>query len=103
MKINWKWNVRTTAGMLIGLFSPLLLVPLTTLIVSYFQHFTFGALWHRLFEDVNVQSKLISLSIIGNLAWFYFFLNRERWDLARGIIIGSAIYLPYIVYVNLIR
>lgn len=103
MKRKLYWNIRLTTGTLIGGLSPLLVVPLTILIISYAQHFYFSVLWNKFLHDVVVQSKFISLSIIPNLVWFFFFLNRERYDLARGIIIGSALYLPFIVYINLIR
>ena len=103
MKFKLKWNIRTTAGMLIGVVSPMLLVPLTILIVSFLQSYPYEELWDKFVHDVITKRKFLSLSIIGNLGWFYFFLNRERWDLARGIIIGSALYLPYIIYVTMIR
>lgn len=103
MKLSFKWNIRHTAGLVIGALSPLLISPLTVWIISKLQKFPFALMWSRYLTDAPVQSKIISLSIISNLIWFYFFLNRERWDLARGVIIGSALYLPFIIYVNLIR
>lgn len=103
MKFSFKWNIRTTAGTIIGVLSPMLIVPLTILVISYLQNFQYQVLWYKFMDDANTQSKFLSLSIIANLFWFYFFLNKERWDLARGVIIGSALYLPYIVYVTLIR
>lgn len=103
MKISFKWNVRTTVGALIGVISPMLIVPLTILLISYLQNFQYQQLWNNFLDNANTQSKFLSLSIIANLIWFYFFLNKERWDLARGVIVGSALYLPYIVYVTLIR
>ncbi len=103
MKFSFKWNIRTTVGALIGLISPMLIVPVTILLISYLQNFQYQQLWHNFLDNATTQSKFLSLSIIANLFWFYFFLNKERWDLARGVIIGSALYLPYIIYVTLIR
>jgi hypothetical protein len=103
MKRKLYWNIRLTVGTLIGVLSPLLVIPLTVWILSYVQHFYFSVLWNKFLHDMIVQSKFISLSIIPNLLWFFFFLNRERYDLARGIIIGSALHLPFIIYINLIR
>lgn len=103
MKVSLKWNIRTTVGTLIGVISPMLIVPLTILLISYLHNFQYQQLWHNFLDNATTQSKFLSLSIIANLFWFYFFLNKERWDLARGVIIGSALYLPYIVYVTLIR
>jgi hypothetical protein len=103
MKKRFNWNSRVTVGMIIGLLSPLLCVPLTILIISWAQNYSFSLFWDRFFMDMAVMSKFLSLSIIPNLVWFYVFLNKERYDLARGIIIGSALFLPFIIYVNLIR
>ncbi len=103
MKKRFNWNARTTVGMLIGILSPFICVPLTIWIISLAQHYPFSLFWDRFFIDLNVMSKFLSLSIIPNLIWFYVFLNKERYDLARGIIVGSALFLPFIIYVNLIR
>jgi hypothetical protein len=103
MKLKFTWNVRTTVGLTIGLLSPIIISPLTVFIIATLQKYEFAYLWGRFMHEMPIQSKIVSLSIIANLAWFYLFLNKERWDLARGIIIGSALYIPFIVYVTLIR
>ncbi|WP_343748341.1 hypothetical protein [Fluviicola sp.] len=103
MKARFKWNIRVTVGMVIGVLSPIILIPLTVLVIAWAQNFYFSVLWDKFFSDLAVMSKLLSLSIIPNLIWFYVFLNKERYDLARGIIIGSALHLPFILYVNLLR
>lgn len=103
MKKRFSWNARVTVGTVIGVVSPLIIVPITMLVIAWAQNFYFSVLWSKFFSDLAVMSKFLSLSIIPNLVWFYFFLNKERYDLARGIIIGSALHLPFILYVNLIR
>jgi hypothetical protein len=50
-----------------------------------------------------VRSKFLSLAIIANLFWFYLSLNRERYELGMGIILGTILYLPYVLYVNVIQ
>jgi hypothetical protein len=101
MKINW--NAKRTVGLIIGIASPFIFVPLIILLISWSQNFYFSVLWHKFTGNMIAQSRFISLAIIPNLLWFYLFLNKERYDIARGIIIGSAIFIPFIVYVNLIR
>jgi len=101
MKRKLYWNSKITAGLFIGILVPVIAVPLIMLLLSWAQNFYFSQLWHKFTYDQVVQSKVLSLSIIPNLAVFYLFLNRERYDIARGIIIGSACFLPYILYVNL--
>ncbi len=103
MKRRFTWNARIAVGTAIGALSPLLLIPATIAVLAWSQDFYFSQLWSKLFIDIKVQSKFLSLSIIPNLLWFYFFLNRERYDIARGIILGSALFLPYIIYINLFR
>jgi hypothetical protein len=103
MKRRFTWNSRITAGLVIGALSPIIVVPLTIALIAWTQNFEFSRLWSKFWVDLPVMSKFISLSIIPNLIWFYIFLNKERYDLARGIIIGSALFLPFILYVNLIR
>lgn len=101
MKIAW--NSKRTVGLIIGVVSPFIFVPLIILLISWSQNFYFSVLWNKFTGNMIAQSRFISLSIIPNLVWFYLFLNKERYDIARGIIIGSAIFIPFIVYVNLIR
>ena len=100
MKRKFSWNARTTVGLVIGFLTPMIAVPLVICLIAWAQDFYFAQLWHKFSVDKLVQSKFISLAIIPNLGWFYLFLNKERYDIARGIIIGSAIYLPYILYIN---
>jgi len=99
MKRKFSWNIRITVGLIIGLLTPLIAVPLVIWLISIAQDFYFIQLWHKFTVDKSVQSKFISLACLPNLGWFYLFLNKERYDLARGIIIGSAIFVPYIIYV----
>lgn len=100
MKTRFTWNSRRTAGLLIGILVPLLAIPLVILILSLAQHRPFMLYWNQFLDSPMIRSKIISLCIIPNLGVFYFFLNRERYDIARGIIIASACFLPYILYVN---
>lgn len=101
MKISW--NTKRTVGLIIGIISPFIFVPLIILLISWSQNFYFSVLWNKFTGNMIAQSRFISLAIIPNLLWFYLFLNKERYDIARGIIIGSAIFIPFIIYVNLIR
>lgn len=101
MKISW--NTKRTVGLIIGIISPFIFVPLIILLISWAQNYQYTVLWHKFTGNIYAQSRFISLAIIPNLLWFYSFLNKERYDIARGIIVGSAIFIPFIVYVNLIR
>ena len=101
--MKFKFSKKNLAGTVIGFIMPVLILPLTVYILGIVQKYPFQVLWNKLVENPMVLSKFLSLSIIPNLIWFYFFLNRDRYELARGIIIGSALHFPFIVCVNLIR
>jgi hypothetical protein len=98
MKRKFNWNVRTTVGMIIGILTPVIAIPLVMEIIALKDNFAFSRLWHEFLRNHAVQSKFISLACIPNLGWFYLFLNKERYDLARGVIIGCACFIPYIIY-----
>ena len=72
-------------------------------IMAEFQNYPFEYLWKQFLNMDMVRSKFLSLAIIANLLWFYLSLNRERYDLGMGIILGTILYLPYVLYVNVIQ
>jgi hypothetical protein len=96
------WSKQHTFGLLIGILSPIVFIPVVILLLSWVENFLFTQLWYKFLNDPLVRSKIVSIAIISNLIWFYMTLNREKWGLAMGIIVGTIIYLPYIVYVNFI-
>jgi hypothetical protein len=94
------WTRSHTMGLIIGILSPLVFIPIVILLLTWVENFLFTQLWYKFTVDTMVRAKIVSIAIISNLIWFYLFLNREKWDLARGIIAGTVLYLPYILYVN---
>jgi len=96
------WGRKHTIGLVIGILSPMIFIPVVILLLSWFENYLFGQLWYKFVNDPTVRAKIVSLAIISNLIWFYMMLNREKWGLAMGIIVGTIIYLPYILYVNFI-
>ena len=94
------WTKTHTYGLVIGLLSPLIFIPIVILVLTWIENFLFIQLWNKFMFDPVVKSKIISIAIISNLIWFYIFLNKEKWGYAMGIIVGTIVYLPYVVYVN---
>ena len=94
------WSKQHTLGLMIGFIGPFFYIPLVMLIIAKTQHFYFEQIWHNFSFNQAVRGKFISLAIIPNLAWFYLFLNKEKYPYAMGIILGSALYLPYILYIT---
>ena len=87
-------------GIAIGLISPLVFIPIVIFLFSWVQNHTFARLWSD-FKGFNVvQVKVITVSLISNLIWFYMALNREKYNVGRGIIIAMILYAPFILYVK---
>lgn len=95
------WSKQHTLGLIIGFFGPFIYIPLVILIIAQSQNYPFEKIWHTFQFLKATQGKIISLSILPNLLWFYLFLNKEKYNIAMGIILGSALYLPYILYITL--
>ena len=94
-------NRKHIAGWMIGILIPLIFIPVVIGFLSWYDKTrSFELLWNEFTGSTLKQSKILSLAVIPNLAIFYFFLNRERYDLAKGIIVGSACFLPFIIYAN---
>jgi hypothetical protein len=79
------------------------ILPLIVFVLSQSYGQSFNYLWQQTLHFQEFMSRYLSLGLIGNLAWFYFFLNREQYFHTRGIIFGMLLYAPYMIYVNLER
>lgn len=97
------WNREKTFGLLIGVLWPMIFMPVVLLIISVSQNQSYKYIWEITFSSSEFTSRYLSLALISNLLWFYFFLNRQKYQLVYGIIIGMIVYVPYMVYVNLIK
>ena len=97
---NWTWE--HSKGLILGFLSPLLFVPLVIFLLAWSRNYSFEEIWNMFLLSRQTMSKVISLSIISNLIWFYVFLNRNNYGFAMGIILGTLAYFPFIIYVNLI-
>lgn len=90
----------TLFGMLMGFITISLCLPLVLWIMSLAYSYEFGYFWKQFLTYSVYTSKYLSLACIPNLFWFYFFLNRERWAIARGVIFSVLVFVPYAIYVN---
>ena len=96
-------NKELLFGVIIGVISPLLFLPLLIYIMSISDGYSFSVLWDQLLSNSMDSSKYISLALVSNLLWFYFFLNREKYYQTRGIILGMICYAPYMIYIYYIQ
>jgi hypothetical protein len=99
MKIKIKKNHFVGFG--IGLLSPLLFIPIVLFILASVTSVSYGYIWEQFITFPEYTSKYTSLALISNLLWFYMLLNREYYDVARGIIFAMLCFIPYMIYVNL--
>ena len=99
MKIKLKKNHFVGFG--IGILSPLLFIPIVLFILASVTSVSYGNIWEQFITFPEYTSKYTSLALISNLLWFYLFLNREYFDVARGIIFAMLCFIPYMIYVNL--
>jgi len=90
----------TLLGMLVGFGTLMISLPLVLLILSLAYSYEFGYFWNQFTSYSVYTSKYLSLACLPNLFWFYFFLNRERWARARGVIFSVLVFVPYAIYVN---
>lgn len=84
----------------IGLLSPVIVLPLVLLILSLVYSYDYSYFWHQFIHNTQYTSKYLSLACIPNLIWFYMFLNREKYSIARGIILATLTLVPFAIYAN---
>jgi len=101
MKFNL--NKEFLVGLLIGLVTPMVFLPILLFLMSISNMNSFSYLWNQFLENDMNSSRYLSLALISNLIWFYYFLNREKYYQARGIIMGMMCFAPYMIYIYFIR
>ncbi|MEY4216359.1 MAG: hypothetical protein RLZZ68_815 [Bacteroidota bacterium] len=90
----------TMFGMAVGFVTMCLCLPVVLWIMSLAYSYEFAYFWKQFMNYSVYTSKYLSLACIPNLFWFYFFLNRERWTVARGVIFSVLVLVPFAIYVN---
>jgi len=100
------WNRFHTYGLITGIVSVFLCTPLVCLIYPFIDTSSFLGFtnyWEMLFYNEVFRSKALSLAVIPNLIWFYVFLNKRNYNFSMGIILSSAFFIPYVIYINYMR
>lgn len=90
-------------GYCLGIITPILSLPLVLLVLTFAFDYEFKFFWNQFVNYPEFTSKYLSLSCIPNLILFYYFLNREQYQITRGIILATMSIVPYAIYVNLIQ
>ena len=97
MKENF--NKQLLYGTFLGVITPILFLPVLVYFLSLSKGMDFDVVWSQISTNNMNTSKYLSLSMIVNLIWFYYFLNKEQYHLTRGIILGMICFAPYMVYI----
>ena len=97
------FNRQFLIGLLIGICSPLVFLPIMLYFMSVYDGYEFSVLWNQIMGNSMNSSKYLSLALISNLFWFYFFLNREKYYQTRGVIMGMICFAPYMIYIYFIQ
>jgi hypothetical protein len=100
MKINI--TKKHLIGTAIGFISPVVFLPIVLFILALINDYPFSFFWDQFVAYPEFTSKYISLALISNLMWFYIFLNKEEYQISRGIIFAMFCFIPYMIYVNLL-
>ncbi|NOQ27441.1 MAG: hypothetical protein GQ564_18925 [Bacteroidales bacterium] len=80
-------------GMLLGIIAPIL-----SMLVIYlvkFSEYNFQELIDFLLAR-RIFTKIISLCVIPNLALFFFFLNKNYYYSARGVLISTVLFALFV-------
>ena len=100
----YKWD-RTWIGVIIGLIVPTAGI-LIIYLLSVMNHFMIGEAIvsiPKLIKNINsllLLTKFLSVGCILNLGVFYLFINRDYYNVARGIIFATMIVSFPIMYVT---
>ena len=95
-----KINRALLSGYGIGVLSPFIMIPIVLFILSLAYSYDFKFFWNQFTDNTLYTSKYLSLACIPNLIWFYLFLNREDYSIARGIILATLTLVPFAIYAN---
>lgn len=87
-------------GIIIGALGPLLGLVLVFVYYVNLKGFRFNVMWHEFFGNPIQTSRFLSLAVIINLAVFYFFLRKDWNRGAMGIVLGTMLYIPVILYLK---
>lgn len=92
------WSKQHTIGLIIGLLTVILVIPIVIYFLSLSQGFSFKYLFREFFSSPTHITKDVSLACIANLFWFHRFLKKEKYNLAYGVIAATIIFLLIIIY-----
>lgn len=92
------WSKQHTLGLLLGIATTIICVPLVMYILSKIDNQQFSAMWTKFTILNDEKSRIISLASIANLIWFHTFYRKRKDALSMGIIMATVVNLLVILY-----
>lgn len=89
------WSKKHTLGLLLGILTTLVALPLVMFIYSQIYHD--AGIWRRFSFMHQEQSRMLSLASIANLIWFHLLIRKENYPMAMGIIMATVVNLTAII------
>lgn len=97
MRVNWNQRI---IGLIVGLLGPTIGFWGVVLYFDAVERIEFSRLWNLFLHNPNKQSAIISLSLIFNLFLFYAFLRLNMNSTAMGVVLGTMLYIPVVLYLK---
>lgn len=92
------WSKGHTFGLLIGLATIIICIPLVIYILSQIDNQSFSERWVKFKVLSDEKSRIISLASIANLLWFHLFYRKQKDAFSMGIIMSTVVSLLVIIY-----
>jgi hypothetical protein len=95
-----KWDV-LWVGLVAGLLSPVLGFVVFGALWTYYNGFRFSYFVNDIFlNKPEFQSAILSVSLLMNLAPFFFAIQKHQYYFARGVLMALFIYVPVVIYLR---
>lgn len=92
------WNREHTIGLLLGILTTIVAIPLVIMILGAVDNIPFSRMWNNFVYFPNEKSRIISLASIANLGWFHYLMKKQNWNRGMGIILATVIGLLIMIY-----
>lgn len=92
------WSKQHTYGLILGILTTLIAIPLVIFILAKFQNYTFENLWYNFINHAREKARILSLASIANLIWFHRSLGKENFSFTSGVILATILNLALSVY-----
>lgn len=88
-------------GFLLGVLGPIVGMVLYYLVL--FNQYSINRLFEMLGENTNLQSPMLSVSLIFNLALLYVVFRFDFTKIGQGIVAGTFVYVPIVLILKFVE